>query len=64
MGLRAETSDAENDAMRQGMRDGSYKSPNLKLLNPSPKVLQVLSMAGFDMFLEVHRDLKKAVASF
>jgi anti-anti-sigma factor len=62
--LRAGASAADDEAMRRGMRDGTYKSPNLKLLSPSPKVLQVLTMTGFDMFLEIHRDLKKAVASF
>jgi anti-anti-sigma factor len=62
--FRAGASAADDEAVRRGMRDGTYKSPNLKLLSPSPKVLQVLSMAGFDMFLEIHRDLKKAVASF
>jgi len=64
MQFRAGASSAEDQAMRRGVRDGSYKSPHLKLLNPSPQVLQVLKMAGFDMFLEIHRDLDTAVASF
>jgi anti-anti-sigma factor len=43
---------------------GAAKSPHLKLLNPSPAVRGVLRIAGFDMFLEIHDDLKTAVASF
>jgi len=50
--------------MAQGLRDGTFKSPHLKLLSPSPQVLEVLKIAGVDMFLEVHRELQEAVASF
>ncbi len=62
--LRADLSTEENEAMKKGLRDGTYKSPNLKLLNPNPHVLQTLQIAGFDMFLEIHHNLKDAVASF
>jgi anti-sigma B factor antagonist len=56
---------AETDeAMRQGLRDGTYKSPHLKLLNPTRHVQEVLNMAGIDMFLEIYGNLKDAVASF
>jgi anti-anti-sigma factor len=48
----------------RGIRDGTFKSPHLKLLNPSPFVQAVLKTTGFDMFLEIHRDLREAVASF
>jgi hypothetical protein len=41
-----------------------YKSPRLKLVNPSPTVSHTLSLAGIDMFLEIHDDLQKAIASF
>jgi anti-anti-sigma factor len=50
--------------VRQGVRDGSYKSPHLKLLNPTRSAMEAISTAGFDMFLEIHRDLQEAVASF
>jgi len=46
------------------LRDGTFKSPHLKLLNPQPAVQQALRMAGFDMFLETHANLEEAVASF
>jgi anti-anti-sigma factor len=36
----------------------------LKLMNPNPQVMKVLETSGFDMLLEVHRDLAGSVASF
>lgn len=38
--------------------------PNVKLLNPQPRVQKVLSMSGMDQFLEVFEDLDAAVAAF
>jgi anti-anti-sigma regulatory factor len=37
---------------------------HVKLLNPQPSVEQVLKMAGFDRFLEIHTDQEAAIASF
>jgi anti-anti-sigma regulatory factor len=48
----------------QGLRDGAYRSPHLKLLNPSPEVTRVLSTAGFDLFLESYKNLRTAVDAF
>jgi anti-anti-sigma factor len=62
--LRSESPQESDAAMRKGLADGTFKSPHLKLLNPNKNVRQVLHMAGFDMFLEIHEDLKEAVASF
>ena len=56
--------DEENTEVRQGILMGTYKSPYLKLLNPSELVIQTLKIAGWDMIFEIHRDLKKAIASF
>lgn len=53
-----------DEAMKRGLRDGSYKSAHFKLLNPSRDVTSVLTMSGFDMFLEIHTNRKKAIASF
>ncbi|MEK7785991.1 MAG: STAS domain-containing protein [Chloroflexota bacterium] len=50
--------------MNQGLRDGSYKSPNLKLYGPNTRVVEALRLAGFDTFLEVYQDRDEAVASF
>jgi hypothetical protein len=55
----------ENDqAMKRGMMDGSYKSAHFKLLKPSSDVTYTLTTSGFDMFLEIYTDYKKALASF
>jgi anti-anti-sigma factor len=62
--LQADTSSESNQAMRKGMMAGTFKSPNLKLLKPSPDVLRVIQTQGFDMFLEILPDYQKAVASF
>jgi len=62
--LHAELPDSSQAAMHQGLRDGTFKSPYLKLLNPQAAVQQALRLAGFDMFLETHADLEEAVASF
>jgi anti-anti-sigma factor len=53
-----------DEVVREGMRAGTYHSPHLKLVNPSRIVHDVLKQSGFDMFLEIHDDLQRAVASF
>ncbi len=62
--LRSESPDESDEVIRKGLTDGTFKSPHLKLLNPNQNVSQVLHMAGYDMFLEIHDDLQKAIASF
>ena len=48
---------------RKSLRGGG-KASYLKLLNPNPYALNVLKVSGLDMLIEVHTDLKHAVASF
>jgi hypothetical protein len=62
--LRSDRSDESDEAVRIGIASGTFVSPHLKLLKPSPHVLQALKVAGYDMFLEIHRDHKRALASF
>jgi anti-anti-sigma factor len=62
--LRTTAPGESDEAIRQGLSDGTFKSPHLKLLGPSDKVKEVLSMAGVDMFLEIHSDRQAAIASF
>jgi anti-anti-sigma regulatory factor len=62
--LRSNGDDVSDEEMRAGLRSGTYKSPYLKLLNPPKDVMKVLSLAGYDEFLEIHRSRRKAVASF
>lgn len=62
--LRGQLSPEAQSQMSRGLRDGSYKAPNLKLLGPNARVLEALRLAGFDTFLEIHEDVEKALNSF
>lgn len=59
-------SDSQEDdkVLRKGLMDGTYYSPRLKLLRPTRNVRQALTLAGYDLFLEIHTDLNQAIASF
>ena len=54
----------DNEAMKRGIIDGTYRSPYLKLLNPTKNAAKAIGVAGYDMFIEVHHDLRTAVNSF
>jgi anti-anti-sigma factor len=62
--LRALTPDVSDEEMRKGINQGTYKSPHLKLLNPSKETMTTLDSSGFSMFIEVFHDLKSALASY
>jgi anti-anti-sigma regulatory factor len=62
--LRGDSAAEGDQAVQRGLRDGSFKAPHFQLLNPTPDVREVLKVSGFDMFLEIHSDLERAVASF
>ena len=62
--LRALTPDVSDEEMHKGINEGTYKSPHLKLLNPSKETMTTLDSSGFDMFIEIFHDLKSAIASF
>jgi anti-anti-sigma factor len=62
--LRAFSPDVSDEEMRKGINAGTYKSPHLKLLNPSKASIVALDTSGFSMFIEKLSDLKTAVASF
>jgi len=62
--LRDTSADESDEAVTQGIRDGTYKSPHLKLLNPSRDVREVLKVSGFDMYIEIFKNLQEAIASF
>ncbi len=62
--LRSHGPDESRDTVSKGLRNGSYKSLHLKLLDPIPPVREILKIAGFDMYLETYQDLQDAVASF
>lgn len=62
--LNSDITQESEKKIARGVIDGSYKSPYLKLLNPSRDVLQTLSISGFDMFLEIHKNAKAAIKSY
>jgi len=43
---------------------GSFKSPHVKLLNPSKNVSRLLEISGFELFFDIYTDLDTAIASF
>jgi anti-anti-sigma factor len=62
--LRAANNEIDDEAMRQGISAGTYKSKHLKLLNLSHATKVAFETAGFDMYIETFTDLSTAVASF
>ena len=62
--LRTDAPAESDEAVKTGIRSGTFTSPHLKLLNPSPKVAEVLHITGYDMFLDIYRDRTAAIAAF
>jgi ABC-type transporter Mla MlaB component len=62
--LRGDGTEDSDETVRNGVREGTFRSSHLKILNPTRDVLRVLRMSGFDMFLDIHADLQEAIASF
>jgi anti-anti-sigma factor len=62
--LRSANNDLNDDELRRKMRAGGYKSPYIKVTNLSSQVKDAFIISGFDTYIEVHDDIKKAVASF
>lgn len=62
--LRSSSPDESDEAVQKGIVAGTFKSPHLKLVNPSRDVLEILKATGYDMFLGIHKNLKDAIASF
>jgi anti-anti-sigma factor len=59
--LAPDMSDAE---MRDGINAGTYKSPHLKLANPSSATRLALDTSGFSLFLEILDSVDSALAAF
>jgi anti-anti-sigma factor len=55
---------AELDLIHKGIRDGSAHAPHLKLVGVTPRVHEVLTMTGLDMFIAIYKDTESAIASF
>jgi anti-anti-sigma factor len=62
--LNALSDGLDTGQLQKGILDGTYKSPYLKLLNPSAPTLLTLKTAGWDMIFDIFKDMKMAVASF
>jgi len=56
--------DMSKEDVKRGISAGTYKSPHLKLLNPSKETLKTFEMSGFDMYIEIFTDKTEAIASF
>lgn len=62
--FREDKSESGDKAIRAGITQGSYRSRHFKLLNPSKSGAKALNVSGYDMFLEIHKNMKSAIASF
>ncbi|HEU0297092.1 MAG TPA: STAS domain-containing protein [Anaerolineales bacterium] len=57
-------SDLTDEQVKKGIADGTYKSPHLKLLNPSKETQTAFKLSGFDMFIETFSERQSAIDSF
>jgi len=57
-------SDVSDADVKKGISAGTYKSPRLKLMNPSKEASNTFAMTGFDMYIEMFTDKAQAIASF
>jgi anti-anti-sigma regulatory factor len=62
--LRSLHKDVNDEELRRKMSTGAYKSPHLKVANLSSQVRDAFVISGFDTYIEVYDDIKKAIASF
>jgi anti-anti-sigma factor len=62
--LRTYSPDISDEEMRKGINAGTYKSPHLKLLNPSKETATTFEMTGLDMYINIYTDRKKALSSY
>jgi anti-anti-sigma factor len=60
--LRRET--VGEDKSNSGIMNGSFKSPYLKLLNPSASVARTLKLSGFDLIFDIFHDRQAAIDAF
>lgn len=62
--LRELSPDITDTEMRKGINAGTYKSPHLKLANPSRATRLALETSGFSLFLEIVEDVAEGIARF
>lgn len=57
-------SNLSDEDVKKGISANTYKSPHLKLLNPSKETVKTFELSGFDMYIESFTDRKTALAAF
>ena len=62
--LRSLHQDVNDEELRKKMSTGEYKSPFVKVANPSSQIREVFEVSGFDTYIEAYDELGKAIASF
>jgi anti-sigma B factor antagonist len=62
--LRAANNETDDEEVRKGINEGTYKSPHLKLLNLSDDTRTAFETAGFDMYIQTFTDRREAINSF
>lgn len=62
--VRGSSPQESPEVMQKGLKEGTFKSPHLKLSGATGSVAEVLKLAGVDMFLEIHETVQEALASF
>jgi anti-anti-sigma factor len=62
--LRTSSTAESDEAVSKGLQSGTFKSPHLKIVNPTKNVLEILRTAGYDQLFEIHPTTKDAVRSF
>jgi anti-anti-sigma regulatory factor len=62
--LRAFEPEGSDEEMKQGIRDGTFRSQHLKLAGVNKDIRQTLEISGLDMYIDVQPDVPTALASF
>lgn len=62
--LQTNSPEDSPEAMSQGLRDGTWKSPHLKICGANKHIVEAFKIAGMDMLIEMYPDTGKAVASY
>ncbi len=62
--LRNRDEGEDDESLSAGLKSGTFKACCLKIARPSKQVREALTIAGIDMFLEMHNDLQKAINAF
>lgn len=62
--LRSLHQDVDDEELRKKMSTGGYRSPYIKIVNPSDQIRDIFVISGFDTYIEAYDDPRKAIASF